>query len=74
MKAGDQVRVKGGAHDGRLALIVALNGTSVKCRFYSPVQRRSGTWTEETWVARRQLVVVPESAGSLSDCSAGELS
>lgn len=59
MKPGDQVRVTGGAHDGKLARVVSLNGTAVKCRFYRPVKRRSGIWTEETWVARIQLHVVP---------------
>ena len=55
MKRGDRVRVVGGAYDGKLATIVTLNGSCAMCRFFSPVQRRSGTWSEQTWVAKRQL-------------------
>ena len=59
MKRGDQVRVKGGAYDGRRATIVSLNGSCAMCKFFRPVQRRSGTWSEQTWVAKLQLEVVP---------------
>ncbi len=57
MKRGDKVRVTGGAYDGRKAVIVSLNGSCAMCRFFKPVQRRSGTWSEQTWVAKRQLAV-----------------
>lgn len=68
MKRGDRVRVRGGAYDGRAATIVFLNGSCVMCRFAQAVQRRSGTWSEQTWVARSQLEVV---AGPTSTVEAG---
>lgn len=68
MKAGEQVRVTGGAHDGKQAVIVSLNGSCAMCRFFKPVQRRSGTWSEQTWVAKRQLAFV--SAREARECAA----
>lgn len=64
MKRGDRVRVVGGAHDGKQATIVKLNGSCAMCRFFKPVQRRSGVWTEETWVAKRQLELVEQPSAS----------
>ncbi len=58
MKPGDRVRVTGGAHDGKAATVVFLNGSCAMCRFFRPVQRRSGNWSEQTWVAKRQLEFV----------------
>jgi len=61
VKTGDSVRVKGGAYDGKRATIVSLNGSCAMCRFFRPVQRRSGNWSEQTWVAKRQLELVADS-------------
>lgn len=44
-----------------ISKLVSLNGSCAMCRFFRPVQRRSGNWSEQTWVAKRQLELVANS-------------
>lgn len=60
MKAGEQVKVKGGAQDGLQGVVVKPNGASTLVRFPQAVLRRNGTWSEEVWLVTRQLTVIHE--------------
>jgi hypothetical protein len=58
MKAGQLVRVAGGACHGMAGYVVRPNGASTLVRFTQPVQKRNGMWSEEVWLATRQLEAV----------------
>lgn len=62
MTAGQSVTVTGGACHGKTGIVVRLNGASTLVRFAEAVQKRNKQWSEEVWLATRQLAVVETAA------------